>query len=107
MLPKQERLTTAEFDNVLANWRVVRNDLLHLKYVVSQDKKFAIAVPKKIVKTSIMRHFVKRRIYNILRGEKNTFPNGHFVIFVSKELLACDVNTTQQALHIIAQKVAS
>jgi len=107
MLPKQERLTTDEFDNVLANGRVVRNEVLHLKYVVSQDKKFAIAVPKKIVKTSIMRHFVKRRIYNLLRKEKDTFPNGHFVIFVSKELLACDISSTEQALHSLAQKVAS
>lgn len=107
MLPKQERLTTAEFDNVLANGRVVRNELLHLKYVVSQEKKFAVVVSKKIVKTSIMRHFVKRKIFNVLKKEKEVFPNGQFVIFVSKEILTADFDTITQVLRALSQKVAS
>jgi ribonuclease P protein component len=107
MLPKNERLTTEEFETIIASGKVVRNEIAHVKFLPSAGKKFAVAVPKKIIKTSVMRHFMKRRIYSALRECKDTFPNGQYIIFVTKELVAAPKETFKEVLESLAQKVAS
>jgi ribonuclease P protein component len=107
MLPKNERLTTEEFETIIASGKVVRNEVAHVKFLPGDDKKFAVAAPKKIIKTSVMRHVMKRRIYNTLRECKDVFPNGQYIIFVTKELVSAPKESFGDVLKSLAQKVAS
>ncbi|MBP7119367.1 ribonuclease P protein component [Candidatus Woesebacteria bacterium] len=107
MLPKNERLTTAEFDTIIASGKVVRNETAHVKFLPSDSKKFAVAAPKKLIKTSVMRHFMKRRIYRSLQECKEVFPNGHYIVFVTKELAATPKDSFVKVLKSLALKVAS
>jgi len=107
MLPKKERLTTVEFQTIITSGKVVRNDIAHLKFIPGEEKKFAVAVPKKIIKTAVMRHFAKRRIYNILQTKKDAFPNGSYIFFVTKELVGADKKVLESVILSLADKVAS
>ena len=107
MLPKNERITTEEFEKIIASGKVVRNEIAHLKFLPSDTKKFAVAAPKKIIKTAVMRHFMKRRIYNTLQECRDIFPNGSYVVFVTKELMATEKKDFKGVLVSLAQKVAS
>lgn len=107
MFKKSDRLTTQEFQAVIDNGKTVRIDTAHLKYLPTETKKFAVAVPKKIVKTSVGRHLVKRRIFAALKVHKEHFPVGHYILFASKELVDANLQTLESIIGSLAERVAS
>lgn len=107
MFKKTNRLTTPEFQSVIDTGRTIRVDSAHLKYVPADIQKFAVAVPKKIVKTSVGRHLVKRRIFAALKSRQSQFPAGHYIIFASPELVKASTETIGSIIGSLAQRVAS
>lgn len=107
MFKKEDRLTTKEFQEVIDTGKSVRIDTSHLKYITAPTTKFAVAAPKKIFKTSVGRHLIKRRIFAALRAHKNSFPTGHYVVFASKELIGLPSETLESIMGSLAKRVAS
>lgn len=72
MLPKRCRLTTSEFEEVIKAGRTTDGVNLSLKFFVAttnQNKslKLAAVAPSRVAKTSVAKHKVKRRLYNLIR----------------------------------------
>ena len=57
----------------------VRQGALSLKYRVAEGgshTKFAVVVSKKVAKNAVDRNRIRRRIFELLRNNKNTVPDG-------------------------------
>lgn len=65
MLPKENRLTTKEWNTVYANGRRIKSPYFAMVYHKTQPKtpnKIGISVPKKRAKTAVLRNKIKRSI---------------------------------------------
>ncbi len=72
---------------------------------IKDISRFAVAVPKKVAKNAIKRHFLKRRVFNIVKENKALFPVADYIIFVNKEALLLNKAQMEEAIKIMAQKV--
>lgn len=63
----------------------VRTSLITIKYVSNPRRKnsrFAVVVSKKILKSAVGRNRIRRRIYEIIRLEKDKLKDSQDVIFI-------------------------
>ncbi len=64
MLPKEDRLTTGQFDLVMKKGRVFNSSLFLARVIVLPGKaKLAAVVPQKIAKTAVGRNKLRRSMY--------------------------------------------
>jgi RNase P protein component len=75
MLAKKNRLTKSEVEYVMKYGTVVRTSEFYIRYSAAVKNaiietlrvpKFAVVVPKKIEKTSVARHALKRAVYDVV-----------------------------------------
>ena len=91
MIPKKIRLTTALFDQVFKTGRVQHSERFWMRSFllpVGLPSRFAVAVPKKVGKTAVMRNKTKRLVYKAVEVfDKAVLANqsGHMVIFGVKK----------------------
>lgn len=91
MFSRTKRLTTDAFDSVFKTGRSVHFPFFNIRFVKNDtDKRFAVAISKKVIKSSVGRHLLKRQIMNLLKKEESELPSGHFIFFVKKELMMID-----------------
>jgi len=91
MFSRTKRLTTDAFDSVFKTGRSIHFPFFNIRFVKGgKNKRFAVAISKKIIKSSVGRHLLKRQIMNILKKEENCLPFGDFIFFVKKELILID-----------------
>lgn len=79
MLAQKNRLTRTEFNEYFKQGRVYHGELLYVRVVQvkdSPDKKFSCVVSKKVAKSAVKRHLIKRRVYNALRELFPTIQSG-------------------------------
>lgn len=107
MLPKNSRINTVRFNEIIKNGKNIGFGPFYLKTLPNQEARFAVAVPKKIVKGAIKRHFIKRRVFNALKTHKNLFPASDYVVFVNKEAIDLSNLEVSEKIKEIANKVAS
>ena len=85
MLPRVNRLSRAEIDEIIRRGRRAGGRPLGLRYLpVPGPARFAIVVPAKEVKQSVARHRLKRRIRVLIReqaGQSKPSRSCHAVIF--------------------------
>lgn len=86
MFKKNKRITTARFDEIMKTSRVVRADILYARFAqaILGTSRFAIVIPKKIIKGSVKRHLIKRKISHILKSFENKFPAHDYIFFLGK-----------------------
>ncbi|MEY2641189.1 MAG: Ribonuclease [Candidatus Parcubacteria bacterium] len=107
MLRKKDRLTTESFTAVIASGKTYRVPTGYLKVIPGDVSAFAIAVPKKVVKSAVRRHLIKRRVFSALRPIAGQFPVGHYVFFVTSESAAFSVDAFTEMLTELAKTVAT
>lgn len=107
MLPKTSRINTVRFNEIIKSGKNIGFGPFYLKLLPNQEARFAVVVPKKIVKGAIKRHFIKRRVFNALKIYKNLFPSSDYVVFVNKEALDLSALEVSEKIKEIANKVAS
>jgi ribonuclease P protein component len=107
MLPKRERLDTKRFDEIIASGRNISAGAFYLKALNSDLLRFSVVIPKKVAKSAIKRHLLKRRVFNSIKENKAIFPVGDYIVFANKEMV--DMNTLQinENIKNMAQKLAS
>lgn len=105
MLPKTQRISTKRFGEIMASGRNINAGGFYFKTLNNDFLRFAVAIPKKVAKSAIKRHLLKRRIFNVVKENKDIFPIADYIIFANKEAL--DLNKTQieEAIKIAVQKV--
>jgi ribonuclease P protein component len=84
MLPKAHRLNSQEVESAVKVGRRASTGLFSLHIVPSSIPKIAVIIPKKVAKTSVLRHKHKRRIVNALM--KFPIPAAHIVITLRQDI---------------------
>lgn len=70
MLPSSQRLYTKQFNEVLEKGRVVHSTLFILRTLSAKDKsqsRFGAVVSRKVGKTAVARHRLRRQMYEGIR----------------------------------------
>jgi len=88
MLPKNNRLSRADFDLVFKRGRRVRGNFFSLVYLGSGDKKettkIGIVVSKKAVKKATERNKLKRQIRAVLINDMvDSLPSGQKIVLMA------------------------
>ncbi len=86
MLPKNKRLTTHIVKDVLLKGKIYHGEHFLLRYLFSpegKESRYAVIIPKKLVKTAVGRNAYRRRIYSILQQE--TLPQYYLVALMLKK----------------------
>lgn len=95
-----------EFDNLINNeTKTVANYHYVLKKIPNQDEeqiKYALIVSKKVGKAHD-RHYVRRRIKEVIRLNENCFEKGNiYLIIARKSLNECEYETFEKSFkHIL------
>ena len=91
MLNKINRVNTETFNDVMEKGRVAHSDNFYIKSLsADSDRRFSIAVPKKIVKSAVRRNLFKRKVKSILKEVMGDFPTGDYIIFFKSGALVLD-----------------
>lgn len=67
MFPAKNRLAAAEVALLTRGGALVQNQFLALRYQASEVSAAAVVVSKKVARSAVMRHLVRRRVYAALR----------------------------------------
>ncbi len=86
MLSKQKRISRKEFNQLYSSSKNLRGSFFILKYTKNSDIfKVSIVVSKKVAKTSVERHVIKRLIYRAFEDlERSLSLKGGFICIVQK-----------------------
>lgn len=97
MLPKKNRLTVAQFNQIPQKSQELNNNYFVLKIKNNNNgPKFAVIVPKFLDKQSTRRHFTKRLIIEAVKNETKNTKNTANVLIKTKTILK--KNKSQLAL---------
>jgi len=107
MLPKSERITTKRFDEILKNGTTIRGVGIYAKYLPHNTSRFAVVIPKKVVKGAVQRHFLKRYLFSIIKKHKQLFPNMDITFFTTKEIKEIPKDEYESLILELSKKVAS
>lgn len=107
MLSKKDRIKTERFEEIIKNGKTIHSSLLYTKFLPNKKQRFAVSVPKKIVKTAVGRHFLKRRIMCSVYNNKNKFPFADYIIFVKPQFVGTQKIEFDKIIEELAKKVAS
>lgn len=107
MLPKTQRISTNRFGEIVNSGKNLNFGAFYIKTLPNDITRFAVAVPKKVVKGAIKRHFMKRRLFMAIKNHINLFPAKDYIVFVNKEAEKMTFEEIDQKIKDIAQKVAS
>ncbi len=85
MLPKRQKLSVSEVQEVLRAGRSVREGPISMKYTLCEGpSKVAVVVPKSVAKAATARNYLRRVVYHILRT-LSLPKHKHLVFFVQKK----------------------
>lgn len=124
MFFKSKRLSKVTFDNVFKNGRSVHTNYFHVRFIYTRNlpsqnvnkhiiknasennRRFAVAISKKVLAGSFQRHRLKRQIVSCLKSEEDKLLSGDYIFFPKKDLLNKDIKL-HDAVKEIIQKVGS
>ena len=75
MLPQEHRLSRENFKEVLTRGRSTAGAHFSFKYQklrIGEKPRFSVVISKKVVKTAVGRHLIKRRVYSFLSSALKT-----------------------------------
>lgn len=102
MLPTDKRVKKELFPEIMKKGLFLYKDLVSIKYLDRKDAKnsrFSFVIPSKIVKTSVKRHLIKRKMSSIVEKEEKNLRKGLLVIFfLKKSVLRKDFNKLEKEI---------
>jgi ribonuclease P protein component len=102
MLPKRHRLDRELFDSVNQNGRSFHSPFFSARIdrITAEERRFSFVISKKVVKTSVERHLLRRRGYAAVREVFPGIRPGFAVIFfLKKEAVSADYQAFRQAIE--------
>jgi ribonuclease P protein component len=89
MFPRKQRIPRQNINTIFTQKKAVFGDFFVVKTAQNNLTKarFAVVIPKKVEKSSVKRHLLKRQIINIvldLEKELGEFKKDDFLIFINK-----------------------
>lgn len=89
MLSKKYRLTSSEVKYILEKTKDLKKSLFFsVKKLLNESKndRFCVITPKKVFKTAVHRHFIKRKIYSLLKINSQKDKHYDYIIFVNNDI---------------------
>ena len=108
MLPKRQRLTTAEFNQFFKSGRRFHHPLMQLIYTPHPTFHGSVVVGKKVAKKAVARNRARRQLYAVLyRFAKDHVPTGVYLVILKPAAASATVTERKAALsEILAQITA-
>jgi ribonuclease P protein component len=86
MFARKNRLNNKEVAEIMKNGRFfVKTPVFSIKKINNLEDeifKIAIVIPNKVEKSSVKRHFLKRKISLFLKEKINYFSEGKYVLYI-------------------------
>lgn len=87
--------------------KTVRSAVLYTKFLPNEKHRFAVSVPKKIVKTAVGRHLLKRKIISSISNNWNNFPPADYIVFATEQVIGSQGKVMDEIINDLSRKVAS
>ncbi len=85
MLPRLLRLNIALFKEIIEKGRFSHGKYFLFRYIKNEGlPRFAVSVPKKVLKNAVDRNKIRRRVFNSIRKLINKTHEGYKIIIVVK-----------------------
>ena len=101
MLSKKQRLSRKEFSRIYKNGKRVSTPLFYFIYKKSDKKaRYSVVVSKKVSKSAVGRHKIKRRVYNILSAYIKQYPEHIYdgIFIISPQITKESIDTITQTI---------
>jgi len=91
MLSRSHRISGREIEKIIKNGKVIHSPFFTIRFYsnkVEKNVKMTVIVPVKIAKTSVLRHLVRRRMYEAVRPlVEKIKPENLIIIFAKSTVL--------------------
>jgi len=108
MISKQQRLGKKEFNNVFKEGTSFHSDFLFVKILKTENSnqsKFSVSIPIKIVKKAVERNLLRRRLYSIINKNLDKTKEGfNVVIILKKGGEKIDFDTYKKEIELLFKK---
>ena len=108
MLRRAQRVTKDLFDEAIQKGRVLHSPLFVVRVLHQAglgSSRIAAVAPVKVAKTSVLRHRIRRRIYEAVRPDMTSLTKDHVVIIMAKQtVIAAEFADLKRAVHDIFVK---
>ncbi len=106
MLPKFQRLTTRQFEEVMKKGRVAHSSLFLFRVTPNQkDTKISAVAPVKIAKKAFLRNQIRRNIYNALEPLiEKVLPGIWTAIFAKSDISEMSIDQIRQDIDTFLSK---
>jgi len=87
MFARKNRIPRNELEIIIKQTRSIGGDFFNVKFLPNEldFPRFSIIVSKKVAKSSVLRHLLKRKMFSAVRINFNGFPAQDYVFFLKKE----------------------
>jgi ribonuclease P protein component len=87
MFSRKNRIPREKLEEIIKQSKSLSSDFFNVKYLENNlhFPRFAVIISKKVCKSSVGRHLLKRRLASIVSGEQKNLPNKDYVFFLKKE----------------------
>ena len=87
MFSRKNRIPRERLEEIIKQSKSSGSDFFNVKYIENKldFPRFSIIVSKKVTKSSVGRHLLKRRLCSIINSEANYFSGKDCVFFIKKE----------------------
>ncbi len=107
MVSKAHRLNSQEVASAMKSGRRASTGLFSLSYIQNNKGKIAVIIPKKVAKTSVLRHKHKRRIMAAVLKYANIhpLPAAHVVLTLRQDIANLDFKDLCAHIDSILAKI--
>jgi ribonuclease P protein component len=111
MLPTNRRVKKELFPEIMKKGLFLHGVNFYFKVLERKDDKpslFSFVVPAKIVKTSVKRHLIKRKMSAVIEGViKNIKPGYSVLVFLKKNIKPFDKAQGREILSLLTKMLHS
>jgi ribonuclease P protein component len=106
MLPKENKIKRAAFDELLKKGRVYHSSFFSLRATKTSDKltKASFVVSKKVANTAIKRNLLRRRGYAAIKGFIEGNPGLILAFFLKKEAASLPFLEYKKEILLLAKQ---
>lgn len=104
MLPKKKRISRSEFAEVYTSLKNLRGSFFYIKTNRTHPIfKVSIVISKKVCKSSVERHFLKRIMYDVFQKlDQEHSLKGFYIIFIQQKTKNTFVEIVDEVKHILS-----
>ena len=106
MFSRKNRIPREKLEEIIKQSKSLGGDFFNIKYLENNldFPRFSVVVAKKVCKSSVGRHLLKRRFVSIIKSQIKAFSNKDYVFFIKKEAINKDFKETKTVFESFLNK---